>query len=198
MGEAADHAALLGFEGASSKIYFDAFWMFNKSEFAWEGRRMHPPPDALNSLLSLAYTLLTSELTGLLEACGLDPYLGMLHQIDYNRPSLALDVIEAFRYPLVDRFVLRLVNRRQFQKEDFQVSEVNGAVHLKPLALKRFLGEYEQTLLGRNEPYAWRDVLRDEVQRLARALREGETFAAFRFAPEGEEATKARGAASGS
>ncbi|MCU0237938.1 MAG: CRISPR-associated endonuclease Cas1, partial [Pyrinomonadaceae bacterium] len=74
---------LQGVEGAASKSYFQAFWMFNKSEFAWEGRRMHPPPDALNSLLSLTYTLLTGELTGLLESSGLDPYLGFLHQIDY-------------------------------------------------------------------------------------------------------------------
>ena len=175
--------SLLGVEGAASKAYFQALWLFNKSDLHWPGRLMHPATDPLNALLSLAYTLLTQELTGLLEAAGLDPYLGFLHQIDYNRPSLALDLIEPFRYPIVDRLVLRTVNLRQFQADDFVKKESNGALHLNPLALNRFLAEYEQALLGKGEPYAWRDVLREEVRLVARALRERSEFKAFRFNP---------------
>lgn len=179
---------LMGVEGAASKAYFEAFWMFNKSELPWNGRKMHPSTDALNALLSLAYTLLTGELTGLIESTGLDPYLGFLHQIDYNRPSLALDLIEPFRYPIVDRMVLRMVNRKQFQADDFVIAESNGQVHLRPGSLKRFLAEYEQTLLGgisgRDERPTWREVLREEVHGLARSLREGEAFRAFRYGAE--------------
>ena len=172
---------LLGVEGAASKAYFEAFWLFNKSEFQWNGRQMHPSIDPLNALLSLGYTLLTQELTGMLESVGLDPYLGFLHQIEYNRPSLALDLIEPFRYPIVDRLVLRMVNLRQVQADDFVKAESNGALHLKPDALIRFLGEYERTLLGKGESLAWRDVLREEVRKVARSLREQEEFRAFRF-----------------
>ena len=50
--------------------------------------------------------------TALLEGAGLDPYLGFLHQVDYGRPSLALDLIEPFRHPVADRLVLKLVNLR--------------------------------------------------------------------------------------
>lgn len=147
----------------------------------FSARQMHPSLDPLNALLSLGYTLLTQELTGMLESVGLDPYLGFLHQIEYNRPSLALDLIEPFRYPIVDRLVLRTVNLRQVQADDFVKAESNGALHLKPDALIRFLGEYERTLLGKGESLAWRDVMREEVRKVARSLREQEEFRAFRF-----------------
>ena len=134
--------------------------------------------------VSLGYSLLTQELVSLIEATGLDPYLGFLHQLDYNRPSLALDLIEPFRYPIVDRLVLRVINRGQVQPSDFQTTEGNGAVHLKPDALKRFLAEYEQALLGRREPYEWRSTMIEEVRHLAKSLREGERFNAFRYEPK--------------
>ena len=62
-----------------------------------------------NSVPLGSITLLMHELTGLLEGVGMDPYLGFLHQIDYGRPSLALDLLEAFRHPIADRLVLTLV-----------------------------------------------------------------------------------------
>ena len=92
---------------------------FNESEFAWKGRERQPPKDPVNALLSLTYTLLMTDLTGLLEAQGLDAYLGFLHQPDFGRPSLALDILEPFRHPVADRFVLTLLNKRILQADDF-------------------------------------------------------------------------------
>ena len=92
-----------GFEGTGARNYFTALMTFNRSEFTWEGRRKHPATDPLNALLSLAYSLLAHELTALLEGFGLDPYLGFLHQPDYGRPSLALDLVETLRHPVADR-----------------------------------------------------------------------------------------------
>ena len=71
-----------------------ALMSFNHSELPWDGRKRHPSTDPLNAMLSLTYTLLMHELTALLEGAGLDPYLGFLHQPDYGRPSLALDIVE--------------------------------------------------------------------------------------------------------
>ncbi len=49
-----------------------------------------------------------------------DPYLGFLHQVDYGRPSLALDLLEPFRHPVADRLVLTTVNHKRIGPEDFQ------------------------------------------------------------------------------
>src|ERR1017187_10106802 len=63
-------AALDGFEGTAAHAYFSSVMEFNRSPMTWPGRQKHPAPDPLNALLSLSYTLLMHELTGLLEGAG--------------------------------------------------------------------------------------------------------------------------------
>ncbi len=180
-------AMLDGIEGSAAHTYFEALMRFNKSRFTWEGRRKHPAPDPLNALLSLTYTLLTHELTGLLDGVGLDPYLGFLHQIDYGRPSLSLDLIEAFRAPAADRFVLRLVNLGILGERDFHRDPDEHLALLTPEAAKRFFAEYETWMLQtRTAGRSFRHSLRAEVERLAAAIDDGAPWTPFRveLAPE--------------
>ncbi len=72
-----------------------------------------------NSSLSLGYVMLTNEIGAMLEAQGFDPCVGYLHGIRYGRKSLALDVVEPFRQPVIDRLTLRLLNKRQVSETDF-------------------------------------------------------------------------------
>jgi CRISP-associated protein Cas1 len=187
--EAATVAALDGVEGAAARAYFDMLMVFNKSGMNWPGRQKHPATDPLNALLSLTYTLLMHELTALTEGAGLDPYLGFLHQVDYGRPSLALDLMEPFRHPVADRLVLTLVNREMLGSDDFRSGAERPGVFLTPAAMKRFLAEYERWMLER--PVAdgvarpsFRDRLRSEVEALVAALRAGGPFAPYRFGEE--------------
>ena len=142
-------AALDGIEGAAARAYFTMLMEFNRSGMAWPGRQKHPATDPLNALLSLTYTLLMHELTGLAEGAGLDPYLGFLHQVDYGRPSLALDLMEAFRHAVADRLVLTVVNREMLGAEDFRAGGERPGVFLARAAMKRYLGEYERWMLDR-------------------------------------------------
>jgi len=193
-GTAPDIATLDGTEGAAARAYFTSLMEFNRSEMTWPGRQKHPSTDPLNALLSLTYTLVMHELTALLEGVGLDPYLGYLHQIDYGRPSLALDLVEAFRHPLADRLVLMLVNKRVLGPEDFREGPEGRGVFLEPKAMKRYLAQYEQWMLerpGKKEegppgPH-FRDRLKREVEKLAAALRSGGDFTPYRFEGKEEE-----------
>ena len=171
---------------------------FNKSGMAWPGRQKHPATDPLNALLSLGYTLVMHELTALLEGAGLDPYLGFLHQLDYGRPSLALDLVEAFRHPVVDRLTLTLINRNVLGTDDFHSGGERPGVFLTPGAMRRYFGEYERWMLerpgvntgagGTTSPAGpcFRDRLKSEVERLAAALRESKPFEPFRFGGQEE------------
>jgi CRISPR-associated protein Cas1 len=176
---ARDIAALDGVEGAAARAYFGALMVFNRSSFTWPGRVKHPATDPLNAMLSLTYTLLMNEFTALLEGAGLDPYLGFLHQVDYGRPSLALDMMEPFRHPVADRFVMTMINRAIFDSTDFRNSGDRPGTFLASGAMKRYLAEYERWMLAR--PARFREVLRTEVERLVGALREGTSFQPFRF-----------------
>ena len=61
------------------------------------------------------YVLVGNELQSLLDGMGFDPYLGFFHQIDYGRPSLALDLLEEFRAALVARWSAGLLTFREWQ-----------------------------------------------------------------------------------
>jgi CRISPR-associated protein Cas1 len=172
--------SLEGVEGAAARRYFELLMRFNRSPFKWQGRIRHPSPDPLNGLLSLTYTLVGHELAALCEAAGLDPYLGCLHQPDYGRASLAQDLLEPFRHPLADRFVMALVNRSQFQPEDFR-QDPNGGCFLGAEALKRYFMEYEKWMLAPrfDDGKPWRRILQAEVERFAQAVKTASQFHPF-------------------
>ena len=126
----------------------------------------------------------------------LDPYLGFLHQVDYGRPSLALlalDLMEPFRHPVGDRFVMTLINRRMVTSEDFRPSGDRPGVFLSPGAMKKYFAEYERWMLEhKTNPDEtrvpnFRDLIKTEVERLAAALRDNHPFAPYRFDHENEE-----------
>ena len=182
-------AELDGVEGAAAREYFQGLMHFNKSDLVWDGRKRHPAEDPLNALLSFAYTLLMQEVAALIEGVGLDPFLGFLHQLDYGRPSLALDVIEPFRHPIADRLVLQLVNRHIMGMDDFVKRDDRQGLFLKPDALIKFFECHEKWMLHKplDQP-CFRERLRHETERLSVAIRDESPFIAYRFDHEvGEE-----------
>ena len=92
--------------------------MILNKEFSFSGRSKRPPKDAINTLLSLFYTMLSHDVRSALNSVGLDPYVGFLHTDRPGRPSLALDLMEELRAYMVDRFVLSIVNKRQVRPAD--------------------------------------------------------------------------------
>lgn len=67
--------------------------------------------------------MLTLNCTAALESFGLDSAVGYLHELHPGRDSLSCDLIEEFRAPFVDRFVLTLINRKQVTQKDFESVE---------------------------------------------------------------------------
>lgn len=136
---------LMGYEGQASALYFEVFpslLLHQKSDFPFNGRNRRPPKDAVNAMLSLAYTLLANDLSAALETVGLDPYVGFLHTLRPGRASLALDMMEELRAYLGDRFVLSLINKRQVSSHDF-VSQGEQGVILTDKGRKTFLTAWQ-------------------------------------------------------
>lgn len=137
---------LRGYEGTAQVAYFSGFdhmILNQKDSFYFHNRSKRPPEDRVNSLLSFAYTLLVNDITTALETVGLDPYVGFMHQDRPGRASLANDMIEELRTPIADRFVLSLINRKQIQADDFEISE-NKSVLIKENARKIFIREWQK------------------------------------------------------
>lgn len=162
--EAADLNLLLGIEGEAASAYWAAFrYMLAAEGISFPGRRKRPPPDPVNAVLSFGYTLLTDILLSALEARGFDPWVGFLHSETYGHPCLALDLVEVFRAPVVDRFTVRLFNLRILKPDDFHPSE-EGGVRMSPDALRTFFRHWEQTIVKLD----LRRIIKDQVDHLAR------------------------------
>lgn len=169
---------VLGVEGICSNIYFSAFGHMLKCDFQFHGRNRRPPKDPVNVMISLAYTFLTKEMCNTLDAESFETYLGFLHGIRYGRKSLALDMIEEFRQPMVDRFVLLLFNKHMIGKYDFEFTEEGGVV-LNEDGFRKFCTEYEKWLNGRNSASgenSFRNRIQEQVSRLKRSICKGETY----------------------
>ena len=181
--EAGSVEEAMGLEGVAARAYFNGLACYNRSEFEWQGRKKHPSPDPLNALLSLSYTLLLNELAALLEAEGLDPAVGYLHEIDGGRPSLALDLLEPFRAPAADRLVWTLVNRKQFRAEDFERRDENSGLYLRPDGMRRYLEAYERWMLAPvgGGQRTFRGLLRAEAERFVESLRSGKAWEPFSY-----------------
>lgn len=145
---------IMGIEGDAASAYFGIFnELLRRDGFGFDGRVRRPPTDPVNALLSFAYTLITHECASALQGVGLDPYVGFLHKDRPGRMSLALDLMEEFRAPWGDRFVLTLINRQQIKLNDF-LTEASGAVRLKDDAKKALLTAWhERKLTEVNHPY---------------------------------------------
>lgn len=168
-----------GSEGEAATLYFAIFDHLIRApdpELRWTKRSRRPPLDAMNALLSFLYTLLTHDCRSACEAVGLDPAVGFLHRDRPGRPSLALDLMEELRPPLVDRLALSLINRRQLRAGDFKRLE-NGAVLMTDDARKLVLTAWQERkkeerlhpLLAEKAPFGLVPYL--QAQMLARHLR---------------------------
>jgi CRISPR-associated protein Cas1 len=122
---------LRGWEGVASKIYFETLNAFIPEEFRFAFRSQHPAMDIVNALLNYGYGLLYGKIEGALIKAGIDPYVGILHRDDYNRPVLVYDVIELYRV-WVDYVVYSLVIQRVITDDYYSVRE-DGSYWLEGL-----------------------------------------------------------------
>lgn len=121
---------LMGVEGAAAAKYFTHWAKQLPDKWQFNGRNRQPPKDPVNALLSLAYTLLYSQMLKAVTAIGLDPALGMLHSPYPKRCSLVLDLMEPIR-PNIDAFVLQLLD--DWEPDYFHHQQQYGCRINKPL-----------------------------------------------------------------
>ena len=188
LAEAESFEVLLGMEGVAARHYFTGLGSGFTSDIVFCGRVRRPPPDPANALLSLAYVMLGNLLSGLVEARGLDPCIGFYHELRPGRSSLALDLIEELRAPLVDRFVLRVCNLRIIRPEMFTDDSDEGGVRLTRAGLKIFLAEWQKNLDrpvkedAAEAALSAYQVIRRQVGRIASDLRGGDAYEPLRIA----------------
>ncbi len=128
--------SIRGWEGAASRKYFQAVSECLSETWRFKERAQHPATDPFNALLNYGYGILYGKVEGALIKAGIDPYMGVFHRDDYNRPALVFDIIEKYRI-WADYVAIHLARQDALTEECFR-TEPNGAYLLDGLG-KRIL-----------------------------------------------------------
>jgi CRISPR-associated protein Cas1 len=82
-------------------------------------------------MLNYGYGLLYGKIEGALIKAGIDPYVGIMHRDNYNRPVLVYDVIEKYRI-WIDYVVYTLAAQNVITDEYYSMS-ADGSCWLESL-----------------------------------------------------------------
>jgi len=156
-----------GYEGVCAARYFECWAAFLPAEFPFERRSTRPPHNAVNACISFGATLVYQEMVSFLHAHGLDPALGLLHNTEDGRWSLALDLIEPFRPAFVEALALDLFSRQILNAKNFESK--NGGIYLNEDGRKKFLLQYERRMERQfmSECAGHRTTLRQQLENQA-------------------------------
>ena len=165
---------LLGYEGTGAAAHYRAFRQLLAHDWGFTTRQFRPPPDPINAMLSLGYTLLHNHVYTFTNVVGFDPYCGFFHQPKHGHAALASDLMEEFRQVIVDGYVLSLINNSRVRPEDFE--QTNKGIRFTKEALDRFLtgyyGRMQQTFQhpARKEKTTYLRSIELQVRHLARVI----------------------------
>ncbi len=168
-----DLEEIRGAEGLASKIYFSAFpELIDLTRWHWKGRSQHPATDPVNALLNYGYAFLEREVRIATAILNLDARIGFFHSNNGRKDSLVFDLMEFFRQPVIDRFVLSVLNRKMISPEDFEKTE--EGCRLKFEARKVWCMRYEEYMAKKYREYGdknTRDMILERVKTFAECLR---------------------------
>ncbi len=170
---AKDLDILLGFEGASANIYFQALRraeLFSSSFTKREGRGSQ---EINNSMLNLGYAVLSSYILNAIVNAGLEPYLGFMHGSRPGRMALVLDIMEEYRAWVVDRAVIKL----RSQSEGMTSLDV----HLKKLLIKEIQKTCSKKYLYRKKKTRLEHIIQRQVYRLCSHFYNAQKYKPYLF-----------------
>jgi len=126
---------LLGAEGSGAAAYFEALPDLMTADLDERltpaTRTRRPPQDRFSALLGYGYGMLYRAVLQALIAVGLHPGFGFYHRPRSNAQTLALDMMELFRVPIVDMAIVAALNRHTFDADAHFIEQPGKSCSLK-------------------------------------------------------------------
>lgn len=168
---------LMGIEGASGRLYWQAVAEIIKGKTEFIGREHRGATDLVNAMLNYGYGILYGNVWGAILNAGLEPFAGFLHVDRSGKPSLVLDLVEEFRQPVVDRAVLSAVNLGISVQMEGGLLDKDS----RDLVASRVLDRLVATERHCGKEYQVRSIIQMQARKLASFLRGGTPYRPFRF-----------------
>ncbi|MEM4735880.1 MAG: type I-B CRISPR-associated endonuclease Cas1b [Candidatus Thorarchaeota archaeon] len=181
--EGASVAELMGLEGQMWTEYYRAYNTICVP-FSMTSRSYRPPEDPLNSLISLANSMIYATVLSEIHKTYLHPAISFLHEPLERRYSLALDLADMFKPLVATPVIVRLVNQGIITQDSFN-TEIGFRLKENALAdfLQAYHGRMSETLphprLRRKVSYRY--MIRLECYRLMKHFLGDRVYSALAF-----------------
>ena len=175
---------LMGLEGNVHRVYYQGLGKIVPEEFQFQERSRRPPKNPFNAAMSFINMLVYTACLGQIYRTHLSPVMSFLHTPGTQRFSLSLDIAEIFKPLIGDRLLIRMLNQKQLQSDDFRME--GNACLLTDKSCKKVAKEWDAELkktvkhrkLGRNVSY--RSLIRMECYKIEKSVMGIESYNALR------------------
>jgi len=140
-----DISELMAQEGNARDKYYSYFDRITENPgFEFVSRTRRPPQNRMNALISFLNTMSYILALSQIYRTHLDPRIGFLHETNFRRFSLNLDLSEIFKPILVDRMIFSLINKKEIQAKHF--SSKAGGIYLNDKGREIILRKWEERI----------------------------------------------------
>jgi len=163
---------VMNVEGRIRNIYYTALDEIFPENYRIIKRSRMPPANRMNTLISFGNSLMYTTTLSEIYNTQLNPTISFLHEPFERRFSLALDVSEIFKPIIIDRIILKLVNKNMLDDGCFR-GEI-GDMLLSEKGKKLFLTEYNEKLSttikhrGLEQNVSFKRLIRLELYKLVK------------------------------
>lgn len=135
---------LMNIEGSAWNLYYSSYDEILRGDFEFGTRTRKPPENEINCLISFLNSLLYATTLSEIYHTQLNPTISYLHEPFERRFSLALDISEMFKPLIVQRAMLKLLNKMEIKENHFR-KDVKGCM-LNEDGRKIVLKEFDDRL----------------------------------------------------
>ncbi len=166
-------------EAKIHEIYYSAFDLILKDEnFKFEKRTRKPPKNNINSLISFINSIIYIKTLAEIYKTHLDPRIGYLHETNFRRFTLNLDIAEIFKSIIGDRVIFKLVNEKMLNKNNFiRNKNIDGDIisideNGKKIILNELENKLSTTISYKNMPHkvSYQRLIRLELYKLEKHI----------------------------
>jgi CRISPR-associated protein Cas1 len=166
--------SMMNIEGRLRDLYYQALDEILPEEYMIVKRTRRPPENKMNTLISFGNSLMYTTVLSEIYNTQLNPTISYLHEPFERRFSLSLDVSEIFKPIIIDRIIMKLVNKNMLDDNCFR-GEI-GDMLLSEKGKKIFLQEYNDKLgttikhKGLNRKVSYKRLIRLELYKLSKHI----------------------------
>ncbi|WMT53075.1 type I-B CRISPR-associated endonuclease Cas1b [Ferroplasma acidiphilum] len=137
--------SLMLIEANMREIYYSTFdKIILDKDFKFERRTKRPPQNNVNSLISFLNSMLYTTVLSEIYKTHMDPRIGYLHETNFRRFTLNLDIAEIFKPIIGDRIIFKLLNEKIINTSNFK--NIGNIVSINESGKKKIIEELDNKL----------------------------------------------------